>query len=563
MGTSQGPTKFNSRRSPALGTNGMVASSQPLASEAGLRILRQGGNAADAAVAMAAALNVTEPTSTGIGGDAFALLFDGEEVQCIMGSGKSPAGMNLDVVRSRGYGDGVPLPFYDALTVTVPGAAAAWHDIVARHGRLSLAEVLAPAIELAENGFPVGPITAHLWEGGLPQLKGGGPHAVDLMKDGTRAPRAGEIMRNPNLANTFRQLVEQGKDGFYKGAIAEAIVEALQAAGSVMTLEDLAGHTTHFEPPICTTYRGMEVWEVPPPTQGITALMALSNLEAAIARDGKGVPEFHSTAHLHDSIECMRLAFSDALQHVADPRLATVPTSTLLSKEYAAKRCEMLDPSKAVAVEAGRPDTGADTVYFCVVDGDGMGCSMINSNYMGFGTGIVPRGCGFTLQNRGHNFSLDPKHPNCVGPSKRPYHTIIPGLCTYPSKGAGEKRVLANCFGVMGGFMQPQGHMQVINNMLDYSMDPQAALDAPRFCVEGVGDTASAEDVARSKVLVEEGISEEVKAELEGMGHTITGPLTGYSRQVFGRGQIIKRDPETGTLWGGSDPRADGLAIGW
>uniref|UniRef100_A0A7R9XNL0 Gamma-glutamyltransferase n=1 Tax=Polyblepharides amylifera TaxID=1486889 RepID=A0A7R9XNL0_9CHLO len=560
---------FKSRRSPVLGTRGMVSSSQPLASEAGMRVLQQGGNAADAAVAMAAALNVTEPCSTGLGGDAFVLYYDASKhkVNCILGSGKSPAALRLDLVRARGHTERLPL--FDALTVTVPGAAGAWTTLSQNFGRLPLASVLAPAIELAENGFPVSPLTAHHWEKGAPQLLQGGPHAGDLLLNG-KAPRAGELFKNVHLANVLRRLGKSGAEGFYSGPVARAVVEAVKGAGGVITEEDMRAHQTSIQEPISTTYRGLRVWEVPPPTQGITALMALNILQASACPSytpNQESPQV-SPAQLHFRVESMRLAFADALQYVADDQVSDVATRALLSKSYAAERAACINPRRASEVEAGRPvesSGGGDTVYFCAVDKDGNGCSMINSNYMGFGTGIVPAVCGFSLQNRGHNFSLDPAHPNCLAPLKRPYHTIIPGLCTFEGKeeGAGAGGGLAMCFGVMGAFMQPQGHMQVLSNMLDLGMDPQAALDAPRFKVDGVGDSASPADVATSQVSLEEGFSADVVDEFEAFGHNVRWPVANHERELFGRGQIIARDPTTGVLWGGSDPRADGLAMGW
>eukprot|EP00850_Spirogloea_muscicola_P001341 SM000005S17138 [mRNA] locus=s5:336226:339832:- [translate_table: standard] len=574
---------FASRRSPVYGLRGAVASSQPLASAAGLRILQAGGNAADAAVAMAAALNVTEPCSTGIGGDAFALWYDARRraVESVQGNGRSPAALTLELAKERGCKH--MLPPLHAITVTVPGAAAAWADIVEKYGHLSLAEVLQPAIELAEGGYPVSPVTAAQWELGIPQLLQGGPHAGDMLYEGTRAPRPGEVMRLPLLAKTFRALAAEGKAGFYEGRVAAAIVEAVQALGGVLALEDLAAHRTAFEAPICSTYRGLRVWEVPPPTQGVAALEALNIMEAYgdVGKLPRGSPEY-----LHIAIEAMRMAFADSLTHVADPFHAPCPTDDLLSKEYAASRAKLIQTKQSVAIEAGLPTRpgGADTVYFAVVDGDGNGCSMINSNYWGFGTGIIPAGCGFTLQNRGHSFSLDAGHPNCVGPRKRPYHTIMPGLTTTsaPASGqgvagnteygnqttlkGGDAGDLHSVFGVMGGFMQPQGHMQVISNLVDFGLNPQAALDAPRFCIGGLPCLEAGHGphpVATSFFYLEDGPNRvAVAGALRAMGHRVE-LATGAARVHFGRGQVILRDPKTGVLCAGSDPRADGCAMAW
>ncbi|BDA50498.1 Glutathione hydrolase proenzyme [Coccomyxa sp. Obi] len=559
---------FHSRRSPVLGTRGMVASSQPLASEAGMRILQQGGNAADAAVAMAAALNVTEPCSTGIGGDAFALFYSAStrEVTAMLGNGRSPVGLTMEAVRAQGI-KGHELPADSALCVTVPGAAALWEDTVKSFGTLSLEQVLQPAIELAEQGFPVSPVTAYHWEISTPQLRGPGKAAF-LTPDG-RAPAAGEIQRNPDLAATFRSLAKHGAlEGFYRGRIAAAIVDVLKKERGVMTADDLAHHRTVTTRPIHTSYRGYTIYEVPPPTQGIAALMALNSLELEEQLDSM---PWGSAEHMHAAIESMRLGFVDALQYNADPEVVPVPTDDLLSKEYAKRRrADLFRPNKAARVTPGNPIPDAtaaaapsearrsgDTVYFCVVDGHGNGCSFINSNYLGFGSGIVPEGCGFTLQNRGHGFILDPKHPNCLGPRKWPYHTIIPGLATDPEGN------LYCTFGVMGAFQQPQGHMQVISNMLDFGLEPQTALDAPRFSLYGVDSAEGPSTVLESIVLLEEGFSDEAVEGLRKRGHTVHSNVRGHDRAVFGRGQIIKRDPKTGVLWGGSEPRADGQVLGW
>ncbi|MHA1686459.1 MAG: gamma-glutamyltransferase [Candidatus Heimdallarchaeaceae archaeon] len=533
---------FNSRRSVVYSKNGMVATSQPLASEIGIEILRQGGNAADAAVAIAAALNVTEPCSTGIGGDMFCLFYNDKTktIQGINGSGRAPADLSIEKLEELGITGQVP-PF-SVHAITVPGAAAGWIDTLEMFGTMSLREVLTPAIKLAEDGFPVAPITARAWKVGEKQLKIG-PYGDELLTNG-HAPKAGQIMKNSNLAQTFKALIEHGKAGFYEGRIAESIIDLIQSMGGVMTLEDLKNHRSTVEKPISTNYKGIDIWEIPPNGQGITALIALNILEEY------DISQFeHSSAqHLHLLIESLRLAFADTRWYVADPAVVEVPTKQLLSKEYAKKRRQLINLKKSnLGVKKGYPITNSDTVYFCVVDKEGNACSFINSNYMGFGTGLVPKGCGFTLQNRGANFSLNKEHPNKLEPNKRPYHTIIPGMMTIDGE-------LFGPFGVMGGFMQPQGHVQVVVNMVDYGMNPQEALDAPRFCIIG-GDSAG-------KVALEEGIKVEVMSQLVDFGHNVV-PTSGHRRAVFGRGQIIIREPETGVLSAGSDPRADGMAIGF
>ncbi len=533
---------FQSRRSSVYGRHGIVATSQPLATAAGLEILAKGGNAADAAVAAGAALNVTEPTSTGIGGDMFALYYSAEtrQVTALNGSGRAPAALTLERLKQDGFSNELP-PFH-AHTVTVPGACAGWFDLIEKHGSLTMSEILAPAIRLASEGFPVAPITSHYWQGGAKRQLNSGPNGHELTIDG-RGPNPGEIFRNPNLARTFELVAREGRDAFYWGEIAEAIVRVLREAGGVMSMDDLASHTSTWEQPISVTYRGLRVYECPPNGQGITALIALNLLEEF----DLSALEPLSTQRLHLMIEALRLAFADARWYVADPEFSQIPIRELLSSDYAAERRKLIDLKRATVDQRhGTPVASSGTVYLSVVDKFGNACSFINSNYWGFGTGIVPKGYGFTLQNRGHNFSLDPAHPNALAPRKRPYHTIIPAMVTR------EDGSLYASYGVMGGFMQPQGHVQVLSGLLDHGLDPQAALDLPRFCI----------DVEESggRVAIEEGIPASVVSELEAMGHPVH-TLSGFDRSLFGRGQVILRDPQTGVLTGGSDPRADGCAM--
>jgi gamma-glutamyltranspeptidase / glutathione hydrolase len=548
---------FSSRRSSVYGKGGMVASSQPLATAAGLEILAKGGNAADAAVATAAALNVTEPTSTGLGGDMFALFYEAQTgiVSALNGSGRAPATLMLERVQKDGLGAG--LPPYHPYTVTVPGACAGWCDLIEKHGTLSLVEILSPAIRLAEAGFPVAPLTAHFWQAGANRQLKTALNGVEMTIDG-RGPNPGEIFRNSGLARTFRKISDGGKKAFYEGEIAEAIEAVLQQAGGCLTVADLAAHHSTWDQPASVTYGGFCIYECPPNGQGITALLALNLLEGF---DLAALDPL-SAERLHLEIEALRLAFADARWYVSDPNyrglqsLLTLPPQRqetldsnwkwLLSKEYAAERRKLINPKAATLAQTrGRPFSSSDTVYFCAVDKWGNACSFINSNYMGFGTGIVPKGWGFTLQNRGHNFSLDPNHPNVLAPCKRPYHTIIPGLITREADGS-----LFGPFGVMGGFMQPQGHVQVFL-ALAQGLDPQSALDLPRFCIED-GHPSDA-------VALEEGIPLKVMAKLAELGHPVR-PVSGWGRALFGRGQVILRD-NGGTLMGGSDPRADGCVM--
>ncbi|MBI3537304.1 MAG: gamma-glutamyltransferase, partial [Chloroflexi bacterium] len=352
-------------------------------------------------------------------------------------------------------------------------ACAAWCDFVARHGTMKIRDVLAPALQLAENGAPIAPLTARGWQRGAETVLKNALNGTELTITG-RAPRAGEIFKNPGLAKTFRAIAEGGKAAYYRGEIAASIARAVQESGGVTTKEDLAAHESTWVAPISTTYRGARIWECPPNGQGIAALIALNILEGLELRGQDAL----GSARMHLLIEAMRLAFADARYYVSDPTFSELPVAGLLDKKYAAARRQRIDPSRAtIDARHGAPFASSGTVYFCAVDGNGNAASFINSNYMGFGTGIAPRGWGFTLQNRGNNFSLDPAHPNALAPRKRPYHTIIPGMITRADGS------LFAPFGVMGGFMQPQGHLQVAVGLLDDDLDPQAALDRPRFCI--------------------------------------------------------------------------------
>jgi gamma-glutamyltranspeptidase/glutathione hydrolase len=555
---------FQSRRSFVAARGGMTASSQPLASRAGLRVLEDGGTAADAAVAMAAVLNVTEPCSTGIGGDCFALHYEAatRRITALNGSGRAPSALTIGLIRRQGLiredADGARLadPCH-AHSATVPGACAGWCDLLARHGSIGIAEALAPAIRLAEGGFPVAPLTSFHWsrgaEGVLARASGGRALTID-----GRGPRAGEVFRNPGLARTFREVAAGGADAFYRGVIARDIATAVQRSGGVMSADDLAAHRSTWDEPIGVRYRGVRVWECPPNGQGIVALIALGILDGL---DLAAQPAL-SADRWHLLVEAVRLAFADALAFVADPSAAAVPVAGLLSPGYLAARRALVDPGRALPrVEPGFPPGapayppagGSDTVYFCAVDGKGNACSFINSNYMGFGTGIVPEGSqgpwGFTLQNRGANFSLDPSHPNALVPGKRPYHTIIPGMITRPDGS------LFGPFGVMGGFMQPQGHVQVAVGLLVDALDPQAALDRPRFFADvcpGMAGTLHLED----------GLPRSLPDDLAARGHRVAAGVSGHARAMFGRGQAIERRSD-GVLIAGSDPRADGCAMGY
>ncbi len=533
--------QFSSRRSPVMGRNGTVATSQPLATAAGLSILAAGGNAADAAVATAAALNVTEPTSTGIGGDMFALYYDArtKQVTALNSSGRAPAALSLERLQKENIKE---LPPFHPYTITVPGACAGWFDLIEKHGTLPMQRILAPAINLAENGFPVAPITAHFWERGAGRQLQSALNGHELTIDG-RAPKAGEIFSNKGLARTFRKIAQDGKKAYYEGEIAESIAQVIQQSGGCLTTADLAAHHSTWDEPISVNYRGYRIWECPPNGQGLAALLALNLLEGF---DLASLAPL-STRRLHLQIEAMRLAFADARWYVSDPAFSSIPLNELLSKAYSDERRKLINLKKATLDQKhGTPIKSSGTVYFSVVDKDGNACSFIISNYMGFGTGIVPQGWGFTLQNRGHNFNLEADHPNSLQPNKRPYHTIIPAMATREEDGS-----LYASYGVMGGFMQPQGHMQVACALIDDGMDPQTALDMPRFCIEPTEDGGFAS--------LEEGIPDKTIAALTRRGHP-TRKISGWERALFGRGQVIVRE-RSGVLVAGSDSRADGCAM--
>ncbi|KAL4788204.1 nucleophile aminohydrolase [Aspergillus varians] len=589
---------FSSRRSTVHSTKGIVACTQPLAAAAGQKILNEGGNAADAAVAVAAALNVTEPSSTGIGGDMFCLYYDAKtkKIHSLNGSGRYPANVTLEKIRAdlnAGPNEAGGIPMHSVLAVTTPGAAAGWVDTVEKFGsgKLTLEQILQPAIELAEDGFPVSELASYFWHESEHLLWKASPNAHEMLKadpkakDGFRSPLPGEIMKNPTMAQTFRALAAEGKKGFYEGRVAQEIIKVIQDLGGYMTLDDLKSHSTtgtqeteaislKFDgqniinkqtagtdnPDGTTPNQGVEIWEHPPNGQGIVALIALGILQE-LEKTNK-IPSFTESQHnsaeyLHAIIESLRIAFADASWWVTDPDVEPVPTSSLLDPSYLASRAQLFNPAAASDIlDHGSPaHNHCDTVYFAVTDSAGNGISFINSNYAGFGSGIIPRNCGFTLQNRGANFSLSPSHPNVLVPGKRPYHTIIPAMITNASDGS-----LHSVYGVMGGFMQPQGHVQVLLNMLAFNYHPQAALDAPRVCI-AAGNPELGKKLDRT-VYVEEGISDEAVEGLRKLGHQVK-VLKGWERGMFGRGQIIRCHHEEGRVVysAGSDLRGDGMAV--
>ena len=556
---------FRSRRSNVLARRGMVATSQPLAAQAGLSILQAGGNAADAAIATAAMLNVVEPISTGIGGDCFALFYDAttQQVTALNGSGRAPAAASIRSLTELGYTN---MPVYTGHSVSIPGTVAGWSDLLDCHGRMTLADVLQPAIWSAENGYPVSEWIANGWRSQEKKLRrdldwqsgdrDNGPEQPsghELLIDG-RAPYAGEIMRIPTLGSTLRGIAAEGKDFIYRGDFARQLSEHVQRYGGWITAVDMATHASTWDEPITADYRGVRLYECPPNGQGLAAILAL-NLAA-----GYDLASMAPAQRVHTLIECMRLGFADAQQWVCDPRAHAIPLNGLVSKEYADRRRTRVDADRAAQhVPYGSPMAGSDTVYLSVVDGEGNACSFINSLYMGTGSGLVVPGTGVSLQNRASLFVLDPAHPNVLAPNKRPYQTIIPAL-TVHSEGEFAGALHAS-FGVMGGYMQPQGHLQMIVHLIDLGMTPQQALDEPRWALAGPHDGLGAREEG-GLVLIEEGWDFAIMADLAQRGHRLA-PVTGFGRSVFGGGQIILREPRSGVLTGGSDPRKDGCAVGW
>lgn len=521
-------------RLPVYARQGMVATSQPLAAQAGLHVLRSGGNAVDAAVATAAALTVLEPTSNGIGGDLFALVWADGALYALNASGCAPALLSPDAL------EGGVMPSHGWLPVTVPGAPRGWADLHGRFGRLPFAEVLAPAIHYARHGYPLSPVLAENWQRGIRAHR---PRTDAVFDEWTRtfAPQGftaqpGELWRSEAHARTLERIAETNAEAFYDGDLARAIDTHAQATGGLLRASDLGAHQSDWVTPIRVRYRDHDVWEIPPNGQGIAALIALGLLEGMDLPDGREDP-----AGLHLQIEAMKLAFIDAHRYVADPRHVHVPVEALLSEPYLAARRALIGP-EALTPEAGDPN-GHGTVYLAAADGDGTMVSLIQSNYQGFGSGVVVPGTGIGLHNRGHNFSLDPAHPNVLAPGKRPYHTIIPGFLTRADG------VPVGPFGVMGGFMQPQGHLQVILNTLRYGLNPQQALDTPRWQWTG-----------GKRVEVEHALGAGVARALQARGHDLHVEL---NPGAFGRGQIIWRDPETGVLAGGTETRADGLVAAY
>lgn len=520
---------YPSRRTVVYGQHGMVATAEPQAAQAGLRVLYQGGNAIDAAIATAAALTVTEPTSNGIGSDAFAIVWSKGKLYGLNSSGPAPHGLTREWVRQQGH---ETMPNKGWCTVTVPGAPAAWVALTQRFGKLSLTQTLEPAARLAREGYPVAPTVAYYWDKAYQVYKETltNPEFQEWFRvfaPNGRAPNPGEIWRSPDHAETLMAIGSSNGDAYYKGILAEQIAGFARDTGGVITVEDLAQFAPEWVEPLSVDFHGYQVWELPPNGQGLVALMALKMLAGF---------SFSSEAErIHYQIEAIKLGFADAFQYLTDPRHMPYPAEEFLSDSYTAKRRQAIGPQAQIRT-AGVPTPGG-TVYLATADDQGNMVSYIQSNYAGFGSGLVVPGTGISLQNRGGLFSLDERHPNTLEPGKRPYHTIIPGFLTRNGEPIGP-------FGVMGGFMQPQGHVQVMSRVLEENMNPQAALDAPRFhWKEG------------NQVIVEDSMPTAIIENLIHRGHEVT---VASEHGPFGRGQIIWKD-SNGTLQGGTEPRADGI----
>ncbi|MBP3040209.1 gamma-glutamyltransferase family protein [Bacillaceae bacterium Marseille-Q3522] len=527
---------YPSQRTTVMAKNGMVATSQPLAAQVGLEMIKRGGNAIDAAIATAAALTVTEPTSNGIGSDAFALVWVKDKLYGLNGSGPAPQSISAAKVKERGY---KKMPRHGFLPVTVPGAPSAWAELSKRFGRLPLTEVLQPAIRYAEEGYPLSPILGKNWASAYKKYQEwftGKEFAnwFATFAPSGRAPQIGEVWKSPDHARTLRAIAETESESFYRGAIAEKIAAFFKQYDGFLSAEDLAAFRAQWVEPIKLNYRGYDVWEIPPNGQGLVALAALNIVK------GYDFPYKDTVETYHRQMEAMKLAFTDGKQYISDPADMKITVEEILSENYAAMRREKIT-AKAIEPEVYQPHSGG-TVYLAAADGEGNMVSYIQSNYMGFGSGLVVPGTGIALQNRGADFSLEEEDANVLKPGKKTYHTIIPGFLTKDGEAVGP-------FGVMGGYMQPQGHMQVIMNTVDFHLNPQAALDAPRW-----------QWIGGKKFQVEPHFPLAIAQQLKRKGHEIERLMdTGG----FGRGQIIWREKDSGVLMGGTESRTDGSIAAW
>ena len=530
--------KYASRRRVVHAKRGMVCTSQPLASQAGLTILQQGGNAIDAAIATAICQTIVEPTNNGLGSDCFALVWTGGKLYGLNGSGYAPQRLTPEAVAASGATEKMPLRGWEA--VTVPGAPSAWAELHKRFGRLPFAKLFEPAIYYAEQGYPVSPIVARFWQEGIDALT---PYknnpaiapwfaTFDVHGNGV-APKTGELVTLPDHAKTLRILADSYCESYYRGELAQRLVEFSDKTGGYLSLEDLADYRAEWVEPVHINYHGYDVWEMPPNGHGITALMALN-----ILKDMEiGAKDTGDT--FHKQIEAMKLAFADGMHYIADPRYMQTRVEELLSDAYAAQRRALIGET-ALEPTHGKPFCGG-TVYLCTADGEGNMVSFIQSNYKDFGSGIVLPGYGINLNDRGAGFSLNPELDDYLAPRKKPYHTIIPGFLTHEGEAVGP-------FGVMGAYMQPQGHVQVIMNTVDWLLNPQTALDAPRW-----------QWIAGKEIWLESSVAPESVEDLRRRGHEVR---VLEDDTTFGRGEIIWRD-SNGVLAGATEPRADGVVAAW
>ncbi|OFX01038.1 MAG: gamma-glutamyltransferase [Alphaproteobacteria bacterium RIFCSPHIGHO2_12_FULL_63_12] len=550
-------------RSPVIAPHGMAATAQPLASQVAIDILKQGGSAVDAAIAVNATLGLMEPTGCGVGGDLFAIVWDPktEKLHGLNGSGRSPMGRSLDETIARSaaiVGEGKGIPPLGVLPVTVPGTVDAWFELHGKFGKLPMKEILAPAISYARNGYPVSPVIAMYLERNLKGFEARLPMIDEF--DNARAtyfangaPKAGAIFKNPDLARTYEKLAKGGRNAFYKGEIARTVDAYMKRIGGDLRYEDFAAHKSEWVDPGCVDYRGYSVCELPPNGQGFAALQMLNILKNVDLKQYKR----GSAEVFHYMVEAKRLAFEDVASYYADPQYADIPADWLLSDDYGRERFALIDKTKAMAAPkagvAPKLEGPGDTTYFTVADSSGMMVSLIQSNYRGMGSGLVADGLGFMFQDRGELFNLDPNHPNAYAPGKRPFHTIIPAFVM--KDGAPYMS-----FGLMGGAMQPQGHVQVLVNIIDYGMNIQEAGDAARFNHDG-GSQSTGVDLDPIGVLeVEPGVPEETRAKLKAMGHNVVVDDTGVP---FGGYEAIIKDPETGAYWGATEMRKDGIVAGY
>ena len=534
-------------RSEVIAQNGMVASSHPLATQIGIEILKNGGNAIDAAIAVNAALGLMEPTGCGIGGDLFAIVWDPKtkKLHGLNASGPSPHSLSLDYFLDNDY-EGIP--FYGVLPVSVPGAVAGWFALHRKFGNLSMNQILSPAIQYAEKGFPLTELIAHYMERSVKRfIKSNYPNIKEtyLQPNGGKLAVEGEIFKNPLLAKTYRTIANKGEQGFYSGTIARAIADEVQQQGGFLTTEDLSAYRVEWIEPVSINYRGYDIWELPPNGQGIAALQMLKILEGFNFSE----IDFGSSEHLHLFTEAKKLAFEDRAKFYADMTFAKVPMKTLLSDAYADQRRALIQ-DKASMYSAGQLSAG-ETIYMTVADKEGYMVSLIQSNYYGMGSGVVPEGVGFMLQNRGALFSLDENHANVYAPGKRPFHTIIPAFVT-------KDGVPFLSFGVMGGDFQPQGHSQIVMNVIDFGMNIQEAGDAPRWDHKGSSSPRGNKAKNSGKIRVESGISYETIRQLMARGHDV-----GFATGIYGGYQAILWDAKNKVYRGASESRKDGQVRGY